>query len=129
MATLKRREVYGGEVQGGLALLVLHGWVGAMGEQQGTELRAALLGCLVERREGPLVCRIHTCVVLDEQRRNVHVLQGREAVTAATNLFNKTQPYSESINAAAIIPQLIREHNVFLLRLSGVRCSEAELTP
>lgn len=49
-----------------------------MSEQQSAELRTALLGCLMQRREGPLVCRIHTGVVLDQQRRNVHMLQGRE---------------------------------------------------
>lgn len=50
-----------------------------MSEQQGTELRTTLLGRLVERREGPLICRVHTCVVLDQQCRNVNVLQGGEA--------------------------------------------------
>lgn len=71
--------MYRGEVQSSLTLLILHGWVSTMGEQQGTELRPTLLGCLVERREGPLICCVHTCVVLDQQRRNVYMLQGGES--------------------------------------------------
>ena len=45
-----------------------------MRQQQGAQLGAPLLGRLVERREGPLVRSVHTRVVLDEQRRDVHVL-------------------------------------------------------
>lgn len=49
-----------------------------MSQQQGTELCAAFLGCLVQGRESPFVCGIHACVVLDEQGSNVDMLSERE---------------------------------------------------
>lgn len=66
---------YRGQVQSRLALLVLHGGVGSVGQQQGTQLGPALLGRLVEGRERPLVCGVHTRVVLDQQSRDVNVLE------------------------------------------------------
>ena len=48
-----------------------------MSQQQRTELRPSLLGRLVERRESPFVCSVHTCVVLNQQGCDVHVLRGR----------------------------------------------------
>lgn len=50
-----------------------------MSQQQRAELCTTLLCRLVERRESPLVRRVHTCIVLDQQGGNVHVLRGREA--------------------------------------------------
>lgn len=47
-----------------------------MSQQQRTELRAPLLGRLVEGREGPLVRGVHTRVVLYQEGGDVHVLQG-----------------------------------------------------
>lgn len=71
-----------------------------MSEQQSAELRAALLGGLVERREGPLVCCIHTCVVLDQQRRNVHMLQGREP---GSRLLPRQQTLSTKLTLSKFI--------------------------
>lgn len=51
-----------------------------MSQQQRTELRATLLGRLVEGREGPLIRSIHTRVVLDQKGGDVHVLRGGESV-------------------------------------------------
>lgn len=45
-----------------------------MGQQQGAQLGPSLLGRLVERREGPLVCGVDARVVLDQQGGDVHVL-------------------------------------------------------
>ena len=67
---------YRGEIERRLALLVLHGGVGAVGQQQSAQLGPSLLRRLVQRGEGPLVRGVHTRVVLDQQRRDVHVLQG-----------------------------------------------------
>ena len=66
---------YRGEIERRLALLVLHGGVGAVGQEQGTQLGAALLRRLVQRGEGPLVRGVHTGVELNEQGSNVHMLQ------------------------------------------------------
>lgn len=70
-----------------------------MSEQQGTELRPTLLGCLVEWCEGPLIGGVNTCVVLDQQRRNVHMLQGGESgytVIVATETGSELKFYLDS---------------------------------
>ena len=46
-----------------------------MTHEEGAELRAPLLGGFVQRGESPLVDGVHTRAVLDEQRRDVDVLQ------------------------------------------------------
>lgn len=66
---------YRGEVERRLPLLVLHGGVGSVRQQQGTQLGASLLCSLVERSERPLIRGIHTRVVLDQQSRNIHMLR------------------------------------------------------
>ncbi|KAF3850615.1 hypothetical protein F7725_012387 [Dissostichus mawsoni] len=71
-------------VQCGLALLVFHGGVGSVSQQQRAELRSALLRRLVERRESPFICSVHTRVVLDEEGGDVHMLRGREATEDKT---------------------------------------------
>lgn len=48
-----------------------------MGQQQSTELRAALLCGLMEGREGPFISGIYTGVVFDQQGRNIHMLEGK----------------------------------------------------
>lgn len=68
---------YRGQVQRRLAFLILHGGVGAMGEQQGTQLGPTLLGRLVQRCEGPLVGGVDARVVLDQQGGDVHMLVRR----------------------------------------------------
>lgn len=57
--------------------MVLHGGVGAVSQQQSAELSATLLSGFMKGGERPLVRRVHTRVVLDQQGRNVHVLRAR----------------------------------------------------
>lgn len=68
---------YRRQVQRRLALLVLHGGVGSVGQQQSAELGAALLRSLMEGCEGPFISGIYTGVKLDQQGRNVHMLEGK----------------------------------------------------
>lgn len=50
-----------------------------MGQQQSTELSPPLLGRFVEGSKRPLVCGVDTCVVLDQQGGDVHMLdRGKE---------------------------------------------------
>lgn len=67
------------QVQSSLPLLVLHGGVSTVSQQQRAKLCTTLLGCLVEGGESPFVCSIHTRIVLDKQGCNIHMLWGREA--------------------------------------------------
>ncbi|MPC17674.1 hypothetical protein E2C01_010538 [Portunus trituberculatus] len=53
--------------------LVLKVRVSTMGQQQGTELSAALLCCLMEGSETPPVCGIHCCLESDEKGSDVQV--------------------------------------------------------
>ncbi len=68
---------YRRQVQRHLALLVLRGGVGSVGQEQSAELRAALLRSLVEGCEGPFISGIYTGVKLDQQGRDVHMLEGK----------------------------------------------------
>lgn len=63
-----------GQVQRRLALLVLHGGICSVGQQQSAQLRPALLRRLVERRERPLIGGVDARVVLDQQSSDVNVL-------------------------------------------------------
>lgn len=67
---------YRDQVQGRVSLLVGEGGVCAVCQQQGTQLRATLLGRLVQRRERPLVRGVDTSVELDEQGGDIDVLGG-----------------------------------------------------
>lgn len=62
------------QVEWRLSLLVLHGGISAMGQQQSAELGPPLLGRFVERCERPFICGIDAGVVLDQQGCDVHVL-------------------------------------------------------
>lgn len=48
-----------------------------MGQEQSAELRATLLRSLMEGREGPFISGIYTGVKLDQQGRDVHMLEGK----------------------------------------------------
>lgn len=69
-----------GQVQRRLPLLVLHGGVGSMGQQQRAQLGPPLLRRLVQRRERPLIGGVHARVVLDQQGGDVYVLDGGREV-------------------------------------------------
>lgn len=75
---LSDRSHYRSQIQSSLPLLVLHGGVGSMSQQQRTELCATLLSCFMEGCERPFVCGIHTRVVFDQKGCNIHMLRGRE---------------------------------------------------
>lgn len=71
-----RKRSHCSQVQRRLALLVLHGGIGSVGQQQGAQLGPPLLRRLVERRERPLISGVDARVVLDQQGGDVHVLVG-----------------------------------------------------
>lgn len=80
-ATAEAQEDTGGgkrshcsQVERRLTLLVLHGGVGSVGQQQGAQLGPPLLRRFVERRERPLIGGVDARVVLDQQGGDVHVL-------------------------------------------------------
>lgn len=86
-------RAYRGQIERGLSLLVLHGRVGAMSQKQGTQLCAALLCRLMQRGEGPLICGVHTGVVLDEQGSDVHVLREAQDENTAINMRASNEVY------------------------------------
>lgn len=62
------------QIQGRLSLLVLHGGISSMGQQQSAELSSSFLRRFVERSKSPLIRGIDTRVVLDQQGGYVHML-------------------------------------------------------
>ena len=68
---------YSGEVIREFPLLVAHGDIGPMEDEEGAELCAALLSRLVERCKVPAIRGIHQAVVLDQHGRHIHMLKGR----------------------------------------------------
>lgn len=68
------RRSHRGQVERRLPLLVLHGGIGSVGQQQSAQLGPPLLRRLVERRERPLIGGVDARVVLDQQGSDVNVL-------------------------------------------------------
>lgn len=71
-----RKRSHCSQVQRRLTLLVLHGGIGSVGQQQGAQLGPPLLRRFMERRERPLISGVDARVVLDQQGGDVHVLVG-----------------------------------------------------
>ncbi len=69
---------HSGEVIREFPLLVAHGDICTVQDQEGAELRAPLLSGFVKRREVPAVRGIHETVVLDQHGRNINVLWRRD---------------------------------------------------
>lgn len=110
-----------GQVQGRLALLVLHGGIGSVGQQQRTQLGPPLLRRLVERRERPLIGGVHARVVLDQQGGDVHVLDGESEIR--NTRAAKPPPESERVNYRIIwtigaikVLQLSQKWTVLIIR-------------
>lgn len=68
------KRSHGSQVERRLPLLVLHGGVCSVGQQQRAQLSPALLRRFVERRERPLIGGVDARVVLDQQGGDVDVL-------------------------------------------------------
>lgn len=71
-----RKRSHCGQVERRLTLLVLHGGICSVGQQQSAQLGPPLLRRLVERRERPLIGGVDARVVLDQQGGDVNVLNG-----------------------------------------------------
>lgn len=89
-----------------------------MCQQQGTQLGASLLRSLMERSECPLICGIHTRVVLDQQSRNIHMLRkSNQLVLQATYrhyLSSERQRLFTHLNRCCIQKKMKPQYSLFI---------------